>query len=146
MEGTPTKSRAPNSIDKHVGLRVRNRRLRLRLSQTELGAAIGVTFQQIQKYENGTNRLASSNLYRIAAALGVDIAYLFAGMSDETTMAGLSGKPMPLAKPADELKQAPLNSLEAFDFAVTFQRISDPRVRRQVSRFVKALANSPTDA
>ena len=67
-------------IDKYVGSRVRVRRLGLGMSQTKLGRAIGVTFQQVQKYENGANRIGASNLYKIAKALGVDVAFLYDGM------------------------------------------------------------------
>ncbi len=86
MQKNLIKRREANAVDKHMGLRVRNRRLQLRLTQSDIGAALGLSFQQILKYENGTNRIAASNLFRIAAALGVDIAYFFAGMSDETAL------------------------------------------------------------
>ena len=67
----------PNLIDKYVGSRVRARRVGLRLSQTNLGQAIGVTFQQIQKYENGSNRIGASNLFKVANALGVPVSFFF---------------------------------------------------------------------
>ncbi len=67
-------------IDRYVGSRVRVRRLGLGMSQTTLGQAIGVTFQQVQKYENGSNRVSASNLYKMAKAMGVDVGYFYDGM------------------------------------------------------------------
>jgi len=141
MQKKLIKRREANAVDKYVGLRVRNRRLQVRLTQSDIGAALGLSFQQIRKYENGTNRISASNLFRIAAALGVDIAYFFAGMSDETAKAGLAAQPTPPASSPDKLEHDPLQSPESVKFALDFQRIADPRIRKQVSKFVKALAN-----
>ena len=74
------KDNGPDPLDRYVGAMVRGRRRALRLSQTELGEAIGVTFQQVQKYENGTNRIGASNLYRIARHLGVEVTFFFDGI------------------------------------------------------------------
>src|SRR5512134_2619725 len=74
---------SPDPIDRHVRTRIRGRRVGLRISQTKLGQAIGVTFQQIQKYESGTNRVGASNLFKIAKALGVDVSFFFEGASNE---------------------------------------------------------------
>ncbi|WP_082562757.1 MULTISPECIES: helix-turn-helix transcriptional regulator [unclassified Rhizobium] len=68
-------------VDKEVGRRIRKRRQQLRISQTALGAAVGVSFQQVQKYERGANRVSSSMLYEMAQVLGVSIAYFFDGLS-----------------------------------------------------------------
>ncbi|MGB0750185.1 MAG: helix-turn-helix domain-containing protein [Magnetospiraceae bacterium] len=73
----------PDPIDKYVGARIRNLRVMRRISQTALGESCGVTFQQIQKYENGANRIGSSNLYRIAKALEVDLNYFVDGMEGD---------------------------------------------------------------
>ena len=67
----------PGSVDLHVGLKIRDRRKELRLSQTDLGTKVGVSFQQVQKYENGTNRVGASRLAVIAKALGVPVGYFF---------------------------------------------------------------------
>jgi len=80
----------PDPIDKHVGARVRARRAGMRISQSKLGDAIGVTFQQVQKYENGANRIGASNLYKIARELSVDVGYFFDGISEDMYEASLS--------------------------------------------------------
>lgn len=73
-----------NKIDALVGQRIRARRYALGISQTELGEAIGVKFQQIQKYETGTNRVSASRLWAVAEKLGVDVLYFFEGISPAT--------------------------------------------------------------
>ena len=79
----PISEEGPDPIDRHVGTRIRGRRVGLRVSQTKLGQAIGVTFQQIQKYESGTNRVGASNLFKISKALGVDVSFFFDGVMPE---------------------------------------------------------------
>src|SRR5471032_539484 len=74
--------RTPNPIDVHVGLQVRLRRNELKISQEKLAETIGLTFQQVQKYERGTNRISASKLYEIARTLRVSIAWFFEGLSD----------------------------------------------------------------
>src|SRR3954447_21658928 len=74
----------PNEIDAHVGSRLRLRRLLLGISQEKLGGALGLTFQQIQKYERGANRVGASRLYDLSIALDVPVSYFFADMPDET--------------------------------------------------------------
>src|SRR5262245_56733470 len=81
--------KAPNPVDKHVGSRVRMRRLMLNLSQEKLGDALGLTFQQIQKYEKGTNRIGASRLQQISGILQVPVAFFFEGAP---RMAGEGGK------------------------------------------------------
>src|SRR6266436_6747573 len=71
--------KAPNPIDKHVGSRVRMRRLMLEMSQEKLGNALGLTFQQVQKYEKGTNRIGASRLHQIASILQVPVSFFFEG-------------------------------------------------------------------
>lgn len=75
----------PNLIDIYVGQRVRARRKELRMSQTVLGQLLGVTFQQVQKYESGINRIASGSLHKVARALKVPLAYFFEGFTDKTS-------------------------------------------------------------
>jgi transcriptional regulator with XRE-family HTH domain len=82
----------PDGVDKYVGSRVRMRRLILDMSQTELADAIGLTFQQVQKYENGRNRMASSRLQQIANVLGVPVTFFFDGVPGQSK---LSSKPLP---------------------------------------------------
>ena len=73
-------TKAPNPVDKYVGSRVRMRRIMLGMSQEKLGEALGLTFQQIQKYETGMNRISASRLWDISDALGVSINYFFEGL------------------------------------------------------------------
>jgi transcriptional regulator with XRE-family HTH domain len=74
--------KAPNPVDKHVGSRVRMRRKMLAMSQEELGAALGLTFQQVQKYENGTNRIGASRLQQMSHILQVPVEFFFEGASN----------------------------------------------------------------
>ena len=82
MPASSDPARSPNPIDIHVGLQVRLRRKALKISQEKLAEALGLTFQQVQKYERGANRISASKLYEIARALRVSIAWFFEGLSD----------------------------------------------------------------
>lgn len=132
----------PDPIDRHVGTRIRGRRVGLRISQTKLGQSIGVTFQQIQKYESGTNRVGASNLFKIANRLGVDVSFFFEGVNLEgmtpvvpgAVGAGLS-EPPPAAFDVN-----PMNSREAFELIHNFFRIPDPVVRKRLFQLVRTLA------
>jgi transcriptional regulator with XRE-family HTH domain len=134
------KDDGPDPIDRYVGARVRARRVGIRLSQTRLGEAIGVTFQQVQKYENGTNRIGASNLYKIAKTLGVDMTYFFEGVQ-ELPEAGQAGLP---EAPQAQFKDDPMTSREAIELMHNFFRVKDPNVRRRLAQFVKTLAQSGT--
>ncbi len=98
----PANDEGPDPIDRHVGTRIRGRRVGLRISQTKLGSAIGVTFQQIQKYESGTNRVGASNLFKIAKALNVDVSFFFEGMLGGDRAGG-----MPAMLPSLGLAESP---------------------------------------
>ena len=137
----------PNLIDKYVGSRVRARRVGLRLSQTNLGQAIGVTFQQIQKYENGSNRVGASNLFKIANALGVPVSFFFEGMPDDIAKAGLVPRGQGMAeKMPTEFEHDPMSSRESIELMHNYFRITDPTVRKRLFQFVKSLADaSDTD-
>jgi transcriptional regulator with XRE-family HTH domain len=129
--------RTPSSIDKYIGSRVRLRRMMLGLTQERLGDAVGVTFQQIQKYEKGTNRIGASRLQAIAKTLTVETSYFFDGLPQTQDSAGFS-----------ETKPRPVE----FDFVATaeglrlhrsFIRIKDRRVRKRIVELVTALAGPP---
>src|SRR5918999_1894609 len=89
--------KAPNPIDKHVGSRVRMRRMMLNMSQEKLGDALGLTFQQVQKYEKGTNRIGASRLQQIANILQVPVGFFFEGAPSlpSQTAGGMSEAPSP---------------------------------------------------
>jgi transcriptional regulator with XRE-family HTH domain len=131
----------PDPIDRYVGGRIRGRRLGLRVSQTKLGQAIGVTFQQIQKYESGTNRVGASNLFRIAKALAVEVSFFFDGLPSEERLDtgalsyGLADAPMP------EFETDPMTSRESFELMHNYYRIPDPQVRKRLFQLVRVLAN-----
>lgn len=134
----------PNPVDVHVGSRVRMRRILIGMSQEKLGDALGLTFQQVQKYEKGTNRIGASRLQAIANILGVPVDYFFDGMpSDETT---------PILNMADAL---PDEATYVVDFLATaegvqlnkaFVRIRDAKLRRKVVELVKEIAGAPEEA
>src|SRR5579864_1004335 len=97
------KSGHPNPIDVHVGARVRLRRTLLGMSQEKLGQAIGLTFQQVQKYERGTNRIGASRLHELAQVLDVSVAFFFEDLNmPDGTLAGADGT----AKPPKGLSEA----------------------------------------
>ena len=131
----------PDPIDGHVGARVRARRVGLRLSQTKLGKAIGVTFQQVQKYENGTNRIGASNLYKISKTLGVDVGFFYEGVEDTFTD-GVYGGPglSEHAKPSFE--RDPMSSREAIELMHNYFRIAELTVRKKLFNLVRSLADT----
>ena len=129
----------PNPIDIHVGSRVRLRRNFLGLSQTKLGEAVGLTFQQIQKYERGANRVGGSRLYEFSQLLDVPVAYFFDEMPPE--ISGKGGKPVPgLAERVPEAESADLLAKrETLELVRAYYRIGDPNVRKRLYHFVKSL-------
>jgi len=134
-----TSSGRPNPIDIHVGKRLRMQRMIRGLSQEALGQILGLTFQQIQKYESGTNRIGASRLYDLARALEVTIDYFY----EEIPPQVMAASPRHLARNGGTEPEvsppAPLNSREALDLIRTYYRIPDPRVRRRVHELARAL-------
>lgn len=136
----PMSEEGPDPIDRHVGTRIRGRRVGLRVSQTKLGQAIGVTFQQIQKYESGTNRVGASNLFRIARTLNVDVAFFFEGVSEEMVSTGAADDFALAEPPGAALDVNPMNSREAFELIHNYFRIPDPLIRKRLYQLVRTLA------
>ena len=128
--------KAPNDIDRLVGSRVRMRRTLIGMSQEKLGEALGLTFQQVQKYEKGTNRISASRLQQIAAALGVTIDYLYGGGEGVDATSGGFAEP---SVPYD----GEMLTADALKLLRAFQRITDPRMRRKVIEIATVLASSP---
>jgi transcriptional regulator with XRE-family HTH domain len=127
--------KAPNPIDKYVGSRVRMRRMMLGMSQEKLGNALGLTFQQVQKYEKGTNRIGASRLQQISNILQVPVSFFFEGAPE-------------LAARSDEFSDAP-SPLYVADFLATsdglaltraFMRIDDAKLRRKIVELVEQMA------
>lgn len=126
--------KSPNPIDKHVGSRVRMRRMMVSMSQEKLGESLGITFQQIQKYEKGTNRIGASRLQNISNVLGVPVAFFFEGAPNVTGASGFAEEASP-AYVSDFLA-----STEGLALTRAFLKISDGKVRRRIVDLVEALA------
>ncbi len=126
------KEDGPHPIDIHIGSRMRARRVGLSQSQTKLGNAIGLTFQQIQKYENGANRIGGSNLYLIAKALDVSVGYFFVGL-DKDIENGTTAS-------IKFLVEDPMATRDAIEIMHNFYRIKEDDVRDRVKDLVKSLA------
>ncbi|MCT7665146.1 helix-turn-helix domain-containing protein [Shinella kummerowiae] len=126
----------PNPIDIHVGSRVRLRRTMLGMSQEKLGESLGITFQQIQKYEKGTNRVGASRLQNISSILNVPVSFFFedAPGDQANTQAGFAE-----ASSSNYVVDF-LSSSEGLQLNRAFVRIGDPKVRRKLVDLVKALA------
>ncbi|MBW6423331.1 helix-turn-helix domain-containing protein [Rhizobium sp. XQZ8] len=125
----------PNPIDIHVGSRIRLRRTMLGMSQEKLGESLGITFQQIQKYEKGTNRVGASRLQNISSILNVPVSFFFEDAPGDQS--GQSG--MAEASSSNYVVDF-LSSSEGLQLNRAFVKISDPKVRRRVVDLVKALA------
>jgi transcriptional regulator with XRE-family HTH domain len=126
----------PNPIDKHVGARVRMRRIMMDLSQEKLGEALGVTFQQVQKYEKGSNRISASRLQQISETLGVAPAFFFEGAP--------TGDGEPAVGFSEESATYVANFLsttEGLQLNKAFSRIRDAKVRRRIVDLVAVLAD-----
>ena len=127
----------PSPIDIHVGKRVRARRTLMGLSQSKLGEAISTTFQQVQKYERGMNRISSSRLYQIAEVLGVPIPYFF-----DNLPADISGRRTPGLSdvtPAP-FEGDPMADQETLKLVRAYYRIQNPLLRQRLRELVKALS------
>jgi transcriptional regulator with XRE-family HTH domain len=131
----------PNPIDIHVGSRVRLRRMMLSMSQEKLGEHLGITFQQIQKYEKGTNRIGASRLQHIARVLTVPVAFFF---EDAPGTPGEIGTGM--AEPQTTYVVDFLSSSEGIQLNKAFLRIKDAKLRRRLIDLVRALAGEDPDA
>ena len=122
------RNRSGNPIDKHVGAQVRMRRLTLGLSQTNLADGVGVTFQQVQKYENGANRISASRLQQIANVLQVEPSFFFDGAPGQTAKADWKARTY-----AIEL----LASKDGLALAKAYTAIKDVKLRRRVVKFAE---------
>jgi transcriptional regulator with XRE-family HTH domain len=129
--------RSPSVIDKHVGVRLRERRGILGVTQQQLGVAIGVSFQQVQKYEKGLNRIGAGRLRDVSRVLGVSPAYFFEGSPSE---------PAPETGFFDVRAIAPspdgVSVAEGLHLQRSFSKIKNPRVRRRILELVSALAGA----
>lgn len=129
-----------NPVDVYVGARVKLRRTLIGMSQEKLGDALGLTFQQVQKYERGANRVSASKLHRIAEVLDVPISYFFDGYGDGIVSSGLA------ETGATAFEHEHLSRKESIDLLKAYYAISNPKLRRKVIDIVRTLADSPEDS
>jgi transcriptional regulator with XRE-family HTH domain len=134
--------KSPNPIDIHVGSRVRLRRMMLGMSQEKLGENLGITFQQIQKYEKGTNRIGASRLHHIADVLTVPISFFYenAPGRSESASGGLA-EPHSASYIVDFLSTS-----EGLQLNRAFSRIGDAKVRRRIVDLVRSIAGDGEDS
>jgi transcriptional regulator with XRE-family HTH domain len=130
----------PNPIDVHVGGRIRLQRILLGISQMALAEAIGLTFQQVQKYEKGANRVSSSRLVDMANALGVSVSYFFEEMTAEVQKQTPSALMITKQRPEIDQERDPLARRETLELVRAYYRITDPVVRKRLADLVKAVA------
>jgi transcriptional regulator with XRE-family HTH domain len=127
--------KSPNPIDKHVGSRVRMRRMMISMSQEKLGERLGITFQQIQKYEKGTNRIGASRLQQISTVMGVPVSFFFEGAPVPEGSSGAFTESASPAYVADFLATS-----DGLSLTKAFMKVKDPKVRRRVVDLVEAIA------
>jgi len=128
--------KAPNPIDTHVGSRVRMRRMMLGMNQTELGDALGLTFQQVQKYEKGRNRISASKLLQTAQFLRVPVTFLFEGASSGPDLHQARGKSLPPSYVFDFLA-----TREGHAIIKAFMRIKDAKLKHRAVDLVEKIAD-----
>jgi transcriptional regulator with XRE-family HTH domain len=135
MDKLEDSERSPNPVDRHVGLRIRMRRKELGISQERLADSIGLTFQQVQKYERAANRVSASKLWEMARVLNASIAYFYEGLGDVLETPGSN-------LPREAVQQF-LMTPEGIELASTFPKIPRGRVRRKILDLVRAMADEP---
>ena len=137
---TPSHKRSPNPIDQYVGARIRMRRIMLGMSQERLGDAIGLTFQQIQKYEKGTNRIGASRLQQVGTVLNVPVEFFFEGApvhnSKDSTIDGFGE-----GLPASYVTQF-MSTSEGIHLMQAFTKIKDPKIRKRILELIEVMARA----
>jgi len=126
----------PNPVDIHVGSRVRLRRTLLGMSQEKLGTAVGLTFQQIQKYERGANRIGSSRLFQFAQVLDVPVSFFFDDMPEEIARS----QPGASLNASESFQQDQFARRETLELVRAYYKIRNPNVRKRVFELTKAVA------
>ncbi|GAB4530484.1 MAG: helix-turn-helix transcriptional regulator [Parvularculaceae bacterium] len=126
--------KSPNPVDQHVGQRVRYQRNILGMSQDKLGEALGLTFQQVQKYEKGANRIGASRLWQIAKTLNVPVSFFFEGLNQNAAQG--------FAEEADGWAGEYIASAEGMQLCRYFSAIEEPQIRKRLLDLVKSLAET----
>jgi len=138
------KEHRPSPIDVHVGSRVRLRRTLLGMSQERLGEALGLTFQQVQKYERGVNRIGASRLFDLSRVLDVPISFFFDDLpSSVGGSQGFANRVAGFAEGQEGFGDDTLHRRETLELVRAYYRIADPSVRKRVFDLIKAM--TPTD-
>ena len=125
----------PEPVDVHVGSRIRLRRTRLGMSQQKLGEAIGLTFQQVQKYEKGTNRVGASRMQQLSDVLDVPVSYFFDEMNG-----ALAAAPATSTRGSDD--KDPMVKRETLELVRAYYKITNDKVRKRLFEMTKALAKA----
>lgn len=133
----------PRPVDVHVGARLRQRRTLLGMSQEKLGEAVGLTFQQIQKYERGANRIGASRLYQLSNVLDVSVSYFFEEMPGEVQK---TRGDYAASNTLDDIEHAqsgdPMARRETLELVRAYYKIEDPKVRKRIFELTKSIANA----
>lgn len=130
-----SENKSPSGIDRIVGQRLRWRRRELRLTQEQLGERLGLTFQQVQKYEKGVNRVSAGRLFEMASQLSVPIAYFFEG-ADEVVSSQLA------MRETGDAPELPIIDAQSMELIAAFQKIDDPDLRRSLLHTIRAAASA----
>lgn len=136
----PPAKKQPNPIDIHVGSRIRLRRSMVGMSQEKLGESLGITFQQVQKYEKGTNRVGASRLQNIADTLDVPVSFFFENAPSD------GGDGSGMQESSSNYVVNFLSSSEGLQLNRAFVKISDPKVRKRIIELVRTLGDEDTDS
>ena len=135
----------PVDVDAHVGSRVRMRRTLLGVTQEQLGNAVGLTFQQIQKYESGANRIGASRLFEFSQILGVPVSFFFDDMSDDD--ADRSTQEAPLDFDEQDFDDGdPMSRRESLELAQAYYQIRDPKIRKRLLELVRSVGSLEEEA
>ncbi|MEL6414622.1 MAG: helix-turn-helix transcriptional regulator [Pseudomonadota bacterium] len=132
-----SENKVPSGIDRIVGQRLRWRRRELKLTQEQLGEKLGLTFQQVQKYEKGVNRISAGRLFEMAQVLGITITYFYEGVDDLLEEPGMMS-----VHEDDHPPSLPVLDGEAMELIKAFQQIGDKSLRRSLLDTIRAAAAS----
>jgi len=140
FKSTTLPKKQANPIDGQVGSRLRLRRMMIGMSQEKLGEMLGLTFQQVQKYEKGVNRIGAGRLFEIARILGVPIQYFYESVTEQ--LASTPGFAERDSQPVLEF----VSSGDGLQLSLAYMRIKDPKVRKRVLDLVKSLAEDTSES
>ncbi len=133
---TSKSSVSKKDVDTHIGQRLRLRRTMMGLSQESVARAVGITFQQVQKYEKGTNAMNAGRLYEFANFMNVPVAYFFDGFGQSSNQSGLS------ESETDSFDNKRVSDRESLEMMKAFKRITEQVIRKRLSDLVRAMADS----